>query len=308
MDNYHCTFKVSVVGCGNVGATIAYSYLLSGSVTDLTLIDIDEKKANGLHLDLEHALSFTPHSTIQATSDFSEAAGSNIIVVTAGKRQKEGETRLDLVKANKEIFADIIPKLKEAAPNAIFLIVSNPVDVLTHEALKLSGLPPSQVFGSGTILDSARLQFHISQEIGIHPSSVDAYVLGEHGDTSFPVYSTASVLGKPLLDLKNFSTKQAEKCFKETKEAAYNIINDLGYTCYSIATAVREITKAIFENQHKVFPLSVMLENYHGHSKVCLSVPCVLGRKGIEKILELPLNQEEKDALERSVATLKSYI
>lgn len=306
--NISCTFKATIVGCGSVGATTAYAYLLTGNVTDLTLIDIDKDRAHGLALDLEHAKAFTPHLQIESTDDFSKAAGSNIVIITAGKRQKEGETRLDLVNGNKAIFADMIPKLAKAAPHAIYIIVSNPVDVLTYEAIKHSGLPSSQVFGSGTLLDSARLQFHISEKMNIHPSSIDAYILGEHGDTSFPVFSSANVLGKPLHEFEGFSKEMEEECYKDTREAAYRIIHDQGYTCYSIATALREITEAIFEDQNKVFPLSVLLEDYYGHSDVCLSVPCVLGKNGIKQVIEVPLDETEQANLAKSVETLKGYL
>lgn len=308
IDNIRCTFKASIIGCGNVGATIAYAYLLSGAVTDMALIDVEKSKAEGLRLDLEHGTSLTPHVNIEATDDFKACEGSNIVVITAGARQKEGETRLDLVTKNKKIFASIIPKIAAAAPNAILIIVSNPCDVLTYEALRLSKFPKNRVFGSGTVLDSIRLQFHISEKIKIHPSSIDAYVLGEHGDTSFPLFSSANVLGKPLCKFEKFTRKIAEECFIETKNAAYRIIHDQGYTCYSIATVVRELTEAIFENQRRVFTLSVLLKDYYGHSDVCLSVPCVLGRNGIEKILNVPLDKEEKKLLAKSVKTVKKYL
>jgi len=259
-------------------------------------------------LDLEHAIPFTPHMEISATNDFKKCAGSNIVVITAGARQKEGETRLDLVNTNKKIFADIIPKIAKAAPNAILIIVSNPVDVLTRHAIKLSKFPPSRVFGSGTVLDSSRLQFHISKRIKMHPNSIDAYVFGEHGDTSFPVYSSANVLGKSLFDFKGFSRKVADNCFKETKNAAYRIIHDQGYTCYSIATVIRELTEAIFEDKHQVFTLSTLLKNYYGHSGVCLSVPCVLGANGIEDVIKVPLSAEEKKSLTKSVKTIKKFL
>lgn len=308
MTNIECIFKTSIVGCGSVGATTAYAFLLSGSVTDIALVDLDAGKANGLMLDLEHAISFTPHTKITGSDNFADCAGSNVVIITAGARQKEGETRLDLVKKNQTIFAEIIPKIVKAAPDAIYIIVSNPVDVLTYEAIKQSGLPWNRVFGSGTVLDSARLQFHISEKIKLHPGSIDAYVMGEHGDTSFPVYSSANVLGKPLSSFEGFSDEVAAECYADTKNAAYRIIHDQGYTCYSIATALREIVSAIFENKHQVFPLSVLLKDYYGHSDVCLSVPCVLGRHGIEKVLEIPLNEKEQTNLKKSVETLKGFL
>lgn len=303
-----CTFKASIIGCGSVGATTAYAYLLSGSVTELALIDVDKNRARGLCMDLEHARSFTPNIEITSSDNFADCANSNIIVITAGKRQKEGETRLDLVKANKAIFDDIIPKIVKAAPNAILVVVSNPVDIMTYYAIKYAKLPAGRVFGSGTILDSARLQFHISEKIKVHPSSVDAYILGEHGDSSFPVYSSANVLGKPLSEFKGFNAKVAQKVYEDTKTAAYRIIHDQGYTCYSIATAIREITNAIFQAQHKVFPLSTLLHDYYGHSNICLSVPCILGKNGIEKVLEVPLDKKEQLQLRKSVETLREYL
>ncbi|MDA1060718.1 MAG: L-lactate dehydrogenase [bacterium] len=303
-----CTFKASIVGCGSVGATTAYGYLLSGSVTDLALIDVNKGRAQGLALDLEHALPFTPHIEVEASDDLKICRGSSIVVVTAGKRQEKGETRLDLVNANKKIFAGIIPKIAKAAPNAILIIVSNPVDVLTYEAIKLSGFPKGKVFGSGTVLDSARLQYHISEQLKIHPGSIDAYVFGEHGDSSFPVYSSANILGKSIFDFEGFSKKKAEECFKETKNAAYRIIHDQGFTCYSIATVLRELTEAIFEDKKQVFTLSTKLNDYYGHKDVCISVPCVLGRNGIEKTIQVPLDQEEQKLLTKSVETIKEFL
>ncbi|MBI4975404.1 L-lactate dehydrogenase [Candidatus Peregrinibacteria bacterium] len=303
-----CDFKVAIVGCGSVGATAAYAYLLSGTVTNLVLIDIDKSKTEGLLLDLEHALAFTPNIEIKASNDFKDCKGAHLVVITAGRRQKDGETRLDLVNANKKIFSDIIPKIAKSAPDAILLIVSNPLDVMTYHALKVSKFPKNRVFGSGTVLDSARLQFHISRKLKIHPSSIDAYVLGEHGDTSFPVYSSANILGRSLRKFEGFSKEMEKKCYEDTKKAAYRIIHDQGYTCYSIATAVREITEAVFEDQHKVFPLSVFLEDYYGHKNVCLSVPCVLGRNGIEKIIKVPLDKSEQKLFKKSVDTIKKFL
>ncbi len=306
--NITCRFKASIVGCGSVGATTAYAYLLSGTVTDLSLIDVDKGRAEGLMLDLEHATALTPHTEIDASDKMEACKDSNLVVITAGARQKDGETRLDLIAKNRAIFASIIPKIAASAPNAILLIVSNPVDVLTHEALKLSKFPKNRVFGSGTVLDSSRLQFHISERINVHPSSIDAYIFGEHGDTSFPVFSSANILGKPLKEFEGMNKKVAQQCYKDTKNAAYRIIHDQGYTCYSIATVVRELTDAIFEDSKKVFTLSVPLDKYYGHSGVCLSVPCILGRNGIEKVLKVPLDKTEKSQLKKSVDTLKGYL
>lgn len=303
--NFPNSFKISIIGCGSVGATTAYSLLLNGIATHMTLIDVRKEQAEGLDLDLEHSIPFTPYCRIKHSADVRDCKDSDLIVITAGKRQSPGQTRLDLIKDNKKIFADIIPKIAKAAPNSILLIVSNPVDILTYEALKLSKFPWQRVFGSGTLLDTARFQFHLSEKLKIHPRSIDAYILGEHGDTSFPVWNSANIVGKSLFNFKNFNKRIAEKCYQNTKNAAYRIIHDLGYTCYSIATAITEIAKNIKEDSHQVFPLSVLLQNYYGHSKVCLSVPSVLCRKGINKIIEIPLDKEEKAKLKKSVDTLK---
>lgn len=301
------SFKISIIGCGNVGATTAYSLLLRGVATHLNLIDIQKEKAEGIILDMEHSLPFTSYAKLTASDDFTTCSESNLIVITAGKKQEPDQTRLDLANANKKIFETIIPEIIRAEPNAILLVVTNPVDVMVFHALTISGLNPSKVFGSGTILDSARLQFHIGEKLGIHPKSIDAYILGEHGDSSFPVWSFANVLGKPLTEFEGFSEEIAEKCFEDAKNAAYRIIHDVGYTCYSIATAVAEIAANIKEDTHQVFPLSVLLQDYYGFNDICLSVPAVLGKNGIERILKVPLNQEEQNALAKSVEILKSF-
>ncbi|MBT6068685.1 L-lactate dehydrogenase [Candidatus Peregrinibacteria bacterium] len=301
------SFKVSIVGCGNVGATMAYAMVLDGTPTDLALIDIDADRANGLLLDLDHSLSFTPYTKLESSDDMAICKGSKLVVVTAGARQREGETRLDLIAKNRAIFETIIPKIAKAAPDTLLLIVSNPVDVLTLEALKLSGFPKSRVFGSGTLLDTARFQFHISEKLDVHPSSVNAFILGEHGDSSFPVYSSADIAGAPLRDMPEFTKEIEKECYEDTKNAAYRIIHDQGYTCYSISTAVLQIMKAIFEDSNEVFPLSTLLEDYYGHSDVALSLPCVLGRKGIERQILTPLDEKEKELLKNSVDTLKGY-
>lgn len=301
-------FKVSIIGCGNVGATMAYALLLDGLITDLNLIDLSKDKANGIVLDLEHSLPFTSYVKLTGGDDYALCADSDIVIVTAGKRQAEGESRLDLVKANKVIFQDMIPKICAAAPNSILMIVSNPVDILTLEAQKLSGFPASRVFGTGTTLDTSRLRFHISEKINIHPNSIEAYVLGEHGDTSFPVYSSANVSGKPLSEFAGFTQEVADTCYDDTKNAAFRIIHDLGYTCYSIATVARELVRNIFNDSHRVFPLSVKLENYYGISDVALSVPVVLGRSGIVETLQVPLDMKEQDLLKKSAEALKVYL
>lgn len=301
-------FKVAIVGCGNVGAAAAYAMLMEGSPTELVLINRDVGKAKGLLLDFEHSMSFFEHTKLTASDDYAACKDAQLVFVTAGARQAEGETRLDLIEKNRKIFKDIIPKIAAAAPQSILVIVSNPVDVLTYEALKLSGFPSHRVFGTGTLLDTARFQFHISERLCLSPKSIDAFVLGEHGDSSFPVWSSANVSGKSLFDFEGFDQALAEQCYKDTKEAAYRIIHDLGYTAYSIGTVMKEIMVHVFQHSQVVLPLSVKLEGYHGHRDVCLSVPCVLGSQGIEEQIVVPLNEREQKDLQKSVDVLKSYL
>ena len=301
-------FKVSIIGCGNVGATMAYALLLDGAVTDLAIIDMNKEKAEGILLDLGHSLPFTSYIKLSGGDDYALCADSDVIIITAGKKQADGESRLDLIQANRAIFEDMIPKIAAAAPNSLLMIVTNPVDVLTYEALRISGFPENRVFGTGTTLDTSRLRFNISEKIHIHPQNIEAYILGEHGDSSFPVYGSANVSGKPLLEFAEFTQEAADQCYDDTKNAAYRIIHDVGYTCYSIATVARELVRNIFNDSRKVFPLSVKLHDYYGVSDVALSVPCVLGRNGIEKIITVPLNETEQAQLKKSAEILAGLL
>jgi len=305
---FQCKFKVSIIGCGNVGAAAAYAMLMDGTPSEIALIDMNKDKAQGLVLDFSHSLSFWEHTKIVGSDDYALCKDSNLVVITAGARQKDGETRLDLVKKNKAIFADIIPRIVKAAPNAILLIVSNPVDVLTYEAWKLSGYARGRVFGTGTMLDTARFQYHVAQKLCLSPKSVDAYVLGEHGDTSFPVFSSANVLGKSLFDFDGFDKKVADECYEDTKQAAYRIIHDLGYTCYAIGVVIKEIVGAVFSHAKIVMPLSVPLDGAYGYSDVALSVPCVLDSDGVSEVIEVPLDEKEQQMFAKSVSTIKSFL
>ena len=308
ISSFQSKFKISVIGCGNVGASAAYAMLLDGIPTELTLIDKNKDKAEGLLLDYEHSLSFLPYTKITASDDYSACKGSNLIVITAGARQLEGETRLQLIEKNRQIFKEMIPAVAKAAPESILLIISNPVDVLTYEALKLSGFAENRVFGSGTMLDTARFRFLLGEKLCLNPKSIQAYVLGEHGDTSFPVFSSANVAGKPLFSFEGFDKKVGMECYEETRQAAYRIIHDMGYTCYSIGVVIREIARNIFEHARIVVPLSVKLNDFYGHNDVCLSVPCVLDSDGISEIVNVPLDAEEQNMLAKSVSTLKDYL
>jgi L-lactate dehydrogenase len=302
---YDTHFKVAFVGCGNVGATAAYATLLSGIASDIALMDLNAEKIEGLMLDFEHTLSFLSTTRITAETSYKVCKDADVIVISAGARQKEGETRLDLIAKNRAIFKSMIPALTKVAPQSLLLIVTNPVDVLIHEATRLAGFPKGRVFGSGTLLDTARFRFHLAEKLGIHPKSIEAFILGEHGDSSFPVWSSANIAGKPLLEFKKLTPKSGDECYQAAKKAAYRIIHDMGFTCYSIGVVVREILQAIAEDARSVAPLSVELHGEYGYRNVALSVPCVLGREGVLEVLKVPLNAKEKAALKRSVEVLK---
>lgn len=300
--------KVSIIGCGKVGMSAAYSLLHRGDVSELVLHGRNFDEIIGEELDLEHGMSFLPYAKIKATSDYADIAGSGVVVVTAGAAQKPGETRLDLTNKNILIIQSIIPEIVKHAPEAIILIVSNPVDILTYKAYQMAGLPKGRVFGSGTTLDTARFRFHLSEFLKVNPQSIHTYILGEHGDSSFPALSSANVGGQPLMSMSNFSEEKAWKAYDKAKNAAYKIIESKGATYYAIGTVISHIISKILKDSRSVLPVSIPLHQYYGHSGVALSTPCIIGRNGVEETLEIKLDWEEKRRLEKSVATLKQYL
>lgn len=300
--------KVSIIGCGRVGMTTAYSILHEGVVNDLVLFGRSKDDAFGEQLDLEHGMSFLPYARVHSTNDYKDIADSDIVIITAGAAQKPGETRLDLAQKNTVIIENIIPQIVHYAPDAIIIMVTNPVDVLTYKAYQIAKLPKGRVFGSGTTLDTARFRFHLSEFLHINPRSIHAYILGEHGDTSFPALSSASVGGQPLATLPNFSEEKVLKAFDKARTAAYKIIEAKGATYYGIGSVLSHMVKQIFKDSRSILPLSMPLHNYYGYSGVSLSVPCVIGRNGVEEMLEIKLDWEERKKLERSVNTIKEYL
>lgn len=301
------TFKVSIVGIGKVGATVAYAMMLDGTPSELVLVARDKKKAEGEKLDLEHGLPFLDYVKIVATDDYADVAGSNLVVITAGVAQKPGETRLDLCKNNTAILEGILPKIVAAEPNALVLIIANPVDVLTNIAHQIVPQAAGRIFGSGTTLDTARFRYHLGENMKVNPKSIHAYVLGEHGDTSFPVYQYATVGGTRLLDYPGMTKEIIQQSYDLARKAAYSIIESKGATYYAIGVVATKLMETICSDAKTIFPLSVPLHNYYGHSGVSLSVPCVLGKNGIAKVLRIDLSPEEEENLALSVKTLKQY-
>lgn len=302
------TSKIAIVGAGFVGSTAAYACLIDGAASEIALIDFNREKAQGEAMDLQHGLPFKSNVKVNFGSDYKLCKDAEIVVICAGAHQKPGETRIDLVKKNSEIFREMIPKIVKNNKDCILLVVTNPLDVLTYLALKYSKFPKNRVFGSGTILDTARLRYLLGEYFEVSPNSVHAYILGEHGDSSFPVWSSANIAGVNLKDFKKYSKKSMDKIYFETKNAAYEIIAKKGATYYAIGLGVAKIVRAILSDQNEVLALSSYLDNYHGANGVCLSVPAIVNRSGIKDKIILPLNSLEKRQLKKSASIVKNVL
>lgn len=298
--------KIAVIGAGAVGATTAYTLMLKNLAAEIMLVDVNEAKEEGEVMDMDDILSYIETGSIR-TANFKEVADADIIVLTAGAAQKPGETRLDLVNKNKAICESIFKSIGKIKSTAIIVVVANPVDIITYLVQNISGLDQSRVFGTGTSLDTARLRTEIGKAIGVYPQNVDGYVLGEHGDTEFDAFSTVSVGGILIKNLKLPKDKLKEIEGK-VKNAAYEIINRKGATFYGIAMTVADIVEAVLFDQHKILPLSVRLDGWNGISGVCLSAPAVVCRQGIEKIWPVKLNFSEKRRLQNSAKAIKKYL
>ncbi len=300
--------KVAIVGCGRVGMTVAYSILLQGLVNELVLWNRTINRALGEKLDLEHGMPYLDFAKITATDNFQDLAGSDIVIYAAGVAQQPNESRLDLAKKNLAIMDELLPGILHHAPNAVILIVANPVDVLTYKAYVQSDWKKGRIFGTGTALDTARFRFHLSEFLQINPNSIHAYILGEHGDSSFPALYSASVGGQPLTTFPNFSEAKAMTAYEKAKNAAYQIIQAKGSTYYGIGVIAARLAAAVLRDEGAIFPVSIPLHHYYGHNGVALSVPGVIGRNGVEATVEIKLNWEEKRRLENSVDTIKAYL
>ena len=304
--------KAAVVGCGFVGASIAFTLMQRGLFSELVLIDANRAKAEGEAMDLSHGLPYTAPMDIYA-GDYDDAADCGLIIVTAGANQKPGETRLDLIGKNVAILKSIIPEIRRRNFEGILLIVSNPVDVLTYAAWHMSGLPANRVFGSGTVLDTARLKQLLGEHLRVDSRNVHAVIIGEHGDSELAVWSGANVSGIDLNDfceLRGHYDHRAsmQRIYENVRDSAYQIIERKGATYYGIAMAVGRIAESIVLDQESVLPVSVVLEGQYGLDSLCLSIPSVVGKNGLESILEIPLSPEEDEALHASARQLKEVI
>ena len=304
--------KAAIVGCGFVGSSIAFRLVQQGLFSELVLIDANRSKAEGEAMDLSHGLPYAASMDIYA-GDYDDAADCGLMIVTAGANQKPGETRLDLIGKNVAILRSIIPEIRRRHFDGVLLVVSNPVDVLTYAAWRMSGLPAGRVIGSGTMLDTARLKHLLGQHLQVDSRNVHAVIIGEHGDSELAVWSGANVSG---IDLNHFCELRGHynhadsmrRIYEGVRDSAYQIIARKGATYYGIAMAVGRIAECIVLDQESVLPVSVVLEGQYGLDGLCLSIPSIVGKNGLEKILEIPLSLEEEAALHTSAAQLKSVI
>lgn len=300
------TFKptrIAVIGTGAVGSTTAYTLLLRQRMSELVLIDANLEKAQGDALDMNHGMPFAGGTKVWA-GDYADCKEADIIIIAAGSAQRPGETRLDLLKRNIEIFDHIIENVTRHNQDGILLVATNPVDIMSYFSWKKSGWPSHRVIGSGTLLDSARFRYLIGQKLRMDPRSVHAHIIGEHGDTELPVWSRANIAGMNL----ELTEAEKEELFLNTRDAAYKIIEAKGATYYAIALALDRICAAIMHNESSLLNVSTLLKDYHGISDVYLGVPCVVNRSGVREVMELSLTEQELQLLKRSADTLKERI
>lgn len=300
--------KAAIIGCGFVGAASAFCLMQSGLFSELVLLDADRDKAEGEALDVAHGIPFASPMKIYA-GDYDDLTDAAIIIVTAGANQKPGETRLDLVQKNVGTFRSIIPEIAKRDYQGILLIVSNPVDILTYAAIKLSGMPEHRVIGSGTVLDTARFKYQLGEHLSIDPRSIHAFIIGEHGDSEIAAWSSANVSGIPIHDICEmrgfYHHEDAMREIAETvKNSAYEIIAKKKATYYGIAMSVRRICEAIVRNEKSILPLSVMLHGQYGLENVVLSMPAIVGSEGVETTVPIELNREEQEKLKQSAQAL----
>jgi L-lactate dehydrogenase len=304
--------RIAVVGAGSVGATFAYALLLSGLAAEIVLIDANRAKAEGEAMDLNHTVPLAHPTRIWAGS-FPDCAGAVVTVITAGAAQKPDESRLDLAQKNAAIFRQIVPEVARHNPDGILLVATNPVDVLTYLTVKLSGLPAQRVIGSGTILDTARFRYLLSEHFGVDARSVHAYIIGEHGDSEVPAWTLANIAGMRLPNycaLHDVPHDQADldEIFRQTRDAAYQIIERKRATYYAVAAGLMRIVEAILRDQRTVLSVSSLIQDYLGIRDVCLSLPTVVNRAGVERVLNVELEEHELESLRRSAEVLKSTI
>ena len=305
----HRNGKVSIVGMGSVGTAIAYACLIRGSASSLGLYDIFAKKVRAEVLDLNHGSQFVPHCRVDGGDDLAVTAGSQIVVVTAGAKQKPGQTRLELAATNVAMAQDLTPKLLELSPDAVIVFVTNPVDVITYAAAGSVDLPPGRIFGSGTVLDSSRFRYLIAERADLAVANVHGFIVGEHGDSEISLWSSVSIGGVPADHFRVngelvFDAASQTQISSDVVNAAYEIIEGKGATNLAIGLSTARIIEAIRGHQHRVLPVSTLQTGAYGINDVCLSLPTVVSAEGAGLVLEIPLSEQELAGLQASAATL----
>lgn len=301
--------KAAIIGCGFVGSATAFCLMESGLFSELVLLDVDQEKAEGEALDVAHGIPLAQPMKIYA-GNYDDIVDASILIVTAGANQKPGETRLDLVQKNVGIFRSIIPEIAMRNFQGILLVVSNPVDILTHAAIRLSGMPEHRVIGSGTVLDTSRLKYQLGEHLSIDPRSIHAFIIGEHGDSEITVWSSANVSGIPIHHICEmrgyFHHQEAMRQISEAvKNSAYEIIAKKKATYYGIAMSVLRICEAIVRDEKSILPVSVMLHGQYGIDNVVLSMPAIVGSDGVETTVPIALDRGERQQLNFSAHALR---
>lgn len=306
------TTKISIIGSGSVGSATAFALMNHSIATEIVLVDINKDLAEGEAMDLSHGEVFVSPVDVYA-GDYPDTAGSDIVIITAGLAQKPDETRLDLVNKNVKIYKEMIPEIVKYNPDSILLVVSNPVDILSYVTYKLSGFPANRVFGSGTVLDTARFQSILSNKFNVDPRDIHANIIGEHGDSEIATWSLTTIGGLTIhqyCDLMGIEFDEAmrEEVTDNVKNAAYEIINRKGYTNFAVALSITRIVKAILRDEKSILTVSSLQKGDYGIEDVYLSVPTIVSKEGIVDVVEIPYSSKEVDALKESASLLKEII
>lgn len=303
--------KCAIIGCGGVGATAAFTLTQSSLFNEIVLIDANHKKAEGEALDISHGLPFTRPINIYA-GDYQNLKDAYLVIITAGASQSPGETRLDIASKNISIFKKIIPEIIKYNQDCILLVVTNPVDILTTFTLKMSGFPAKKIIGSGTVLDTARLKYLLGKRLKVDNRNIHAFIIGEHGDSELAVWSSAKVCGLPIekycQELNFCEPLDLNEIYKEVRNSAYEIIDKKGATYYAVALVIRRIAEALVRDEHSILSVSNFTGGQYGIKDICIGLPAVVGRNGIENLIEISLNNEENSRLLQSAEKLKSML
>jgi L-lactate dehydrogenase len=306
--------KVTIIGAGAVGSATAYTLAVRGTAQEVVLLDINKQKAEAEALDIEHGSLFFGATNVVGTDDYSAITGSKLVIITSGARQHPGQSRIELAGATIEIMKSILPRALEHAPDAFYLIVANPVDIVTYACQKISGLPCSQLFGSGTVLDSSRLRTKLAEVTGANVRNVHAYIAGEHGDSEIVLWSSAIIGGvpvtqwTPLPGRPELTEELRKKIHQDVVSAAYKVIEGKGATNYAVALACDNITRAVLNDEGRIMPISTKIHGIDGLDDVCLSLPFMVGSKGVSNQIDTVLNTDELDGLRKSATTLRATL